>query len=129
MAIAVDDFRTSWVISFVLRIFPFDSCAAAFAKRGLVTERLTGATFAQRRFRDEEEFENSLALFAVGVEATGLESEGLFHAGLMLSRPEADAKAAPLDDIVTVASGRGRPIGPRYVYVGGSDASQVTLEP
>ena len=119
-----------WIISFVLRMFPFDSFAAMFAKRGLVTERLAGATFIQRRFRDAEEFESSLAtLAALGVDATGLESEGLFHADLILSRPEADARAAPLKDIVTVASGRGRPIGPRYVHVEGNEGLQVALEP
>lgn len=119
-----------WIISFVLRLFPFDSLAATFAERGLVTERLGGATFIQRRFRDAEEFESSLAtLAALGVDATGLESEGLFHADLILSRPEADARAAPLESIVTVASGRGRPIGPRYVHVEGNEGLQVALEP
>ncbi|WLA81661.1 hypothetical protein [Bradyrhizobium elkanii] len=122
--------KRPWIISFVLRMFPFDSLAATFEKRGLVTERLTGATFIQRRFRDAEEFESCLAsLAALGVDATGLESEGLFHADLMLSRPEADARAAPLKDIVTVASGRGRPIGPRYVHIEGDDGLQVALEP
>ncbi|MGX1104732.1 MULTISPECIES: class I SAM-dependent methyltransferase [Bradyrhizobium] len=122
--------KRPWIISFVLRMFPFDSLAATFEKRGLVTERLTGATFIQRRFRDAEEFESCLAsLAALGVDATGLESEGLFHADLMLSRPEADARAAPLKDIVTVASGRGRPIGPRYVHIDGDDGLQVALEP
>jgi hypothetical protein len=111
-------------------MFPFDSLAATFAKRGLVTERLAGATFIQRRFRDAEEFEGSLStLAALGIDATGLESEGLFHADLILSRPEADARAAPLKDIVTVASGRGRPIGPRYVHVAGNEGLQVALEP
>ncbi|MCP1850089.1 MULTISPECIES: class I SAM-dependent methyltransferase [unclassified Bradyrhizobium] len=119
-----------WIISFVLRMFPFDSLAATFARRGLVTERLAGATFIQRRFRDADEFESCLAsLAALGVDATGLESEGLFHADLILSRPEADARATPLQDIVTVASGRGRPIGPRYVHVEGSKGLQVALEP
>lgn len=122
--------KTPWVISFVLRMFPFDSLAATFAERGLVTERLAGVTFIQRRFRDAEEFENSLATLAkIGVDATGLETEGLFHADLILSRPEADARAMPLDDIVTVASGRGRPIAPRYVHVESDDGLQVTLEP
>jgi hypothetical protein len=122
--------KRPWIISFVLRMFPFDSLAATFEKRGLVTERLTGATFIQRRFRDAEEFESCLAsLAALGVDATGLESEGLFHADLMLSRPEADARAAPLKHIVTVASGRGRPIGPRYVHIEGDDGLQVALEP
>jgi hypothetical protein len=95
-----------------------------------VTERLTGATFIQRRFRDAEEFESSLSTLAdLGIDATGLESEGLFHADLILSRPEADVRAVPLKDIVTVASGRGRPIGPRYVHVAGNEGSQVALEP
>ena len=119
-----------WIISFVLRMFPFNPLAAAFAQRGLVTERLAGATFIQRRFRDAEEFESSLATLAsLGVDATGLESEGLFHADLILSRPEADARAAPLEDIVTVASGRGRPIGPRYVHVESNEGLQIALEP
>lgn len=122
--------KRPWIISFVLRMFPYDSLAATFEKRGLVTERLTGATFIQRRFRDAEEFERSLAtLAALGIDATGLESEGLFHADLILSRPASDARAAPLEDIVTVASGRGRPIGPRYVHVGSHEGLQVTLEP
>jgi hypothetical protein len=119
-----------WIISFVLRMFPFDALARTFARRGLVTERLSGVTFVQRRFRDAEEFENSLAnLAAADVDPTGLESEGLLHADLILSRPEADARVAPLEDIVTVASGRGRPIAPRYVHVESNDGPRVTLEP
>ncbi|WOH80268.1 class I SAM-dependent methyltransferase [Bradyrhizobium sp. BEA-2-5] len=122
--------KRPWIISFVLRMFPFDSLAATFAKHGLVSQRLTGATFIQRRFRDAEEFESCLAaLTRLGVDATGLESEGLFHADLILSRPETDARANPLEDIVTVASGRGRPIGPRYVHVEGNEGLQVALEP
>jgi SAM-dependent methyltransferase len=122
--------KRPWIISFVLRMFPFESLAATFAKRGFVTERLAGATFIQRRFRDAEEFESSLAtLAALGIDPTGLESEGLFHADLILSRPEADVRAVPLEDIVTVASGRGRPIGPRYVHVEGNEGLQVALEP
>ena len=122
--------RPPWIISFVLRMFPFDALAKEFARRGLVTERLGGATFVQRRFRDAEEFEGTLnALAAVGIDASGLETEGLFHADLIVSRPEADAKACSLEDIVTVASGRGRPIGSRYVYVDDGDGLRVTLEP
>ncbi|WP_458760329.1 class I SAM-dependent methyltransferase [Afipia sp. TerB] len=122
--------KTPWIVSFVLRMFPFESLAATFAERGLVTERLSGVTFIQRRFRDAEEFESSLATLAkLGIDATGLETEGLFHADLILSRPEADARALPLEDIVTVASGRGRPIAPRYVHVESDDGLQVTLEP
>jgi hypothetical protein len=119
-----------WIISFVLRMFPYDAIEKNFTQRGLVTERLSGVTFVQRRFRDAEEFENSLAtLAAAQIDPTGLESEGLFHADLILSRPEADVRAAPLEDIVTVASGRGRPIAPRYVHVESNDGPRVTLEP
>ncbi|HRO00515.1 class I SAM-dependent methyltransferase [Nitrobacter sp.] len=122
--------RKPWIISFVLRMFPYDALEKTFAERGLVTEKLGGVTFIQRRFRDAEEFENSLAtLAAAQIDSTGLESEGLFHADLILSRPEADARIASLEDIVTVASGRGRPIAPRYVHVESDDGLQVTLEP
>ena len=72
---------SSWVISFVLRMFPYDGFIESFARRGLVTERLRWATFVQRRFRDEAEFEQTLAsLEAQGIDPTGIESEGLFQA-------------------------------------------------
>jgi len=119
-----------WVISFVLRMFPYDRLADALAEHGLVTERLAGATFVQRRFRSPEEFEGTLtALAARGVDTMGMESEGLFHAELYLSRPEADVQALPLDQLVTVTSGRNRPVGPRYVYAGTEEGPQVTIEP
>ena len=69
--------------------------AVQSSSRGLVTERLSGVTFVQRRFRDAEEFENSLAtLAATDIDPTDLESEGLLHADLILSRPKADAQPA-----------------------------------
>ena len=117
-----------WIISFVLRMFPYDSFAAMFAEHGLVTERLASAVFAQRRFRDLAEFECSLAqLTARGVDTTAVESEGLLHAELYVSRPKSDVQAAPLESIVKVCSGRNRPIGTRYVKVGESDP-RVALE-
>ena len=119
-----------WIISFVLRMFPFDAMAKTFERYGLVTERLAGATFVQRRFRDAEEFESSLgALAARGIDATGLETEGLFHADLFLSRPAEDVRAARLNEIVTIASGRGRPIGPRFVRVEKEQGLEIALEP
>lgn len=119
-----------WVISFVLRMFPYDKLAGALAEHGLVTERLAGATFVQRRFRNADEFEGSLAALAArGVDTEGLESEGLFHAELYLSRPEADVRALPLEELVTVTSGRNRPVGPRFVHVETDEGIQVALEP
>jgi len=119
-----------WVISFVLRMFPYDGLADALSKYGLVTERLAGATFVQRRFRDVEEFTGSLAeLAARGIDTTGFESEGRFQAELFVSRPAADVRAAPLGDVVTVTSGRNRPVGARYVQVGSGDSVRIALEP
>jgi hypothetical protein len=72
-----------WIVSFVLRMFPYDALAATLAEYGLVTERLAGATFVQRRFRDVEEFTKTLASLAErGVDTTGFESEGRFQAEL-----------------------------------------------
>lgn len=122
--------QTPWIISFVLRMFPYDPLAKVFAERGLVTERLQGATFVQRRFRDTEEFERTIAtLEERGIDTAGFESEGLFQADLFLSRPEPDAQAQPLEELVTVTSGRNKAVGPRYVQFKTDDGTQITLEP
>jgi hypothetical protein len=120
--------RTPWIISFVLRMFPYDDLASAFADRGLVTERLTSAIFVQRRFRNVEEFNNTLGeLSSRGLDTCGFESDGLLRAELYLSRPKKDVEAAPLEKIVTVCSGRNRPTGTRYVRVGSAE-DKVALE-
>lgn len=101
--------RRPWIVSFVLRMFPYERIAEALAKQGLVTEKLASVTFVQRRFRDASESEQTLAsLTAMDLDVTGLEAEGQLHAELYVSRPEADIQAAPLDQIVTVANGRNR---------------------
>jgi len=119
-----------WVVSFVLRMFPYEPLSEAFEAYGLVTERLAGATFVQRRFRDVEEFQGTLAALAEsGIDTTGLESEGRFHAELFVSRPLADVRAAPLGEIVKVTSGRNRPVGARYVQVETERGVRIALEP
>jgi hypothetical protein len=120
--------RTPWIVSFVLRMFPYDSLASVFAEHGLVTERLASAVFVQRRFRDISEFDSTLqALRERRVQTDGFESDGLLRAELYLSRPAADAWSAPIDDIVTVCSGLNRPVGTRYVKVA-EDEAEVALE-
>jgi SAM-dependent methyltransferase len=120
--------RPPWIISFVLRMFPYDSFIDAFAEHRLVTERLTSAVFVQRRFHDLAEFEGSLdQLASRGIDTRGFESDGLLRAELYVSRPQNDVETAPLESIVTVCSGRNRPIGTRYVRVG-SDERRVALE-
>lgn len=122
--------RAPWIISFVLRMFSYEPMARLFAEHGLVTERLAGVTFSQRRFRDEQEFAHTLRVLRdSGVATEGIESQGLFHAELFVSRPEADVRAAPLPMIVTACSGQQRPMGSRYVLVGGSDGAQIVVEP
>jgi SAM-dependent methyltransferase len=121
--------QVPWVISFVLRMFPYDRFEKVMGSYGLVTEKLASATFVQRRFRDEEEFEGTLeTLSQIGVDPTGFESEGLTHAELYLSRPAEDVRAMSLDEIVTVTSGRNRPIGARYVRVETGNGLQVAIE-
>jgi hypothetical protein len=122
--------RAPWVISFVLRMFPHEPLARMFADYGLVTERLAGATFAQRRFRDATEFEQTLnVLHNRGIETAGLETQGLFLAELYVSRPAADVRAAPLGDLVTVCNGMQRPVGTRYVMVQHDEGNRIVLEP
>jgi SAM-dependent methyltransferase len=119
-----------WIISFVLRMFPYDDFQALFEEHGLVTEHLDSALFTQRRFIDLAEFERCLAqLAARGLDSRGLESRGLLQAGLYVSRPANDVRHASLDDIVTISVGRNRPTGPRYVHVPTLDGQQVALEP
>ncbi len=122
--------KPPWVVSFVLRMFPYEPIAAELAKRGLVTEKLAGATFVQRRFRDVKEFTDCLTtLEKLNIDTKGLEAEGRFQAELFVSRPRADVEAAPLAKIVKVVSGRNRTIGTRYVRVGRGADAQVMRVP
>ena len=120
---------TPWIISFVLRMFPYDDFIAAFEERGMITEKLTSTMFVQRRFRDEAEFERTLAALAMrGIDTQGFEANGLFQAELFLTRPEEDVKALPLEDIVTVSSGRFHSLGARYVQVGEQGKTRIAME-
>ena len=104
-----------WVASLVLRMFPYDSIAAELARFGLVTEKLEGVTFVQRRFHSAEEFDQSMALLeGRGIDPTGKEAEGLLHAELYLSRPAAET-GKKLQEIVSITSGAHRRYGRRFV--------------
>lgn len=122
--------RPVWVVSFVLRMFPYDDLQSLFDERGLVTEHLESALFAQRRFIDLAEFERCLAQIAGrGLDSRGFESRGLLQADLYVSRPTSDVRYARLEDVVTISVGRNRPTGPRYVHVPTLEGQQVALEP
>lgn len=107
--------RSPWVVSFVLRMFPYESIEQELAQHGLVTEKLGGVTFVQRRFHSETELEATLnAVLARGLDPQGKETEGLYHAELFVSRPESDIRDNPLSEIVSVTSGENRRYGRRY---------------
>jgi hypothetical protein len=110
--------RVPWVVSFCLRMFSYDDVAGALGRVGLETEKLQSAAFVQRRFRDEEEAAGVLGLLAKrGIDPNGFESDGLLFAELFVSRPPEHIAAAPLDQMVTIASGRNINFGPRLVEV------------
>lgn len=113
---ATDD--PPWVVSFCLRMFDYTPIAERLEQAGLVTEKLPSATFVQRRFRDEDEAGEVLDILkSRGIDPIGLESEGLLLAELFVSRPKKDVMAQPLQDLITVTSGRHMNFGPRLMQV------------
>lgn len=104
-----------WIASFVLRMFPYSRLTGLFDTAGMVTEKLGGVTFIQRRFHSEEECVGVLAkLEGQGIDPAGKEAGGLLHAELFLSRPRGEADDLPLEDIVSVTSGGDRRFGRRF---------------
>ena len=90
-----------WVAAMVLRMYPYDAIAATLAESGLVTERLAGATFPQRRFADDRERTAAVdAVLARGLDPAGLEDDGCFHAELFVSRAAADVERQPLAELL-----------------------------
>jgi hypothetical protein len=83
----------------VLRQFSFDEIAERLAAFDLVTEKLPGVTFRQRRFRDANERDGAFsAVRAAGRDPDNLESDGYFHAEFYLARPAGEI-AAPIVDM------------------------------
>lgn len=98
--------RPAWVASFVLRMFPYDDIAATLSEQGLVTEPYEGATFVQRRFASRDEMEAAIrAVEGRGIDTDGLETEGLYHADLFVSRPREETIRQPIQKLVNVVSG------------------------
>ncbi|MGH3578528.1 MAG: class I SAM-dependent methyltransferase, partial [Mycobacterium sp.] len=80
-----------WLAIFVLRVFDYAPIAELLGDYGLVTDRLPG-TFPQRQFADATE--RAAALRDVrrrGLDPTGRESAGWFHADCFVSRPASQA--------------------------------------
>lgn len=88
--------RMPWVAAFALRWVSYDRISEILSDYGLVTEKLAGRTFTQRRFTDDAEREYVLEeLMKMGVDTTGKEDTGWYHANFYLSRPAEEAKIPP----------------------------------
>ena len=100
VAEARPDGRAPWVATLPARLVDYGPLSELFSRHGLVTERLSSRTFPQRRFADAAEREHVLRQLAdIGVDPTGKEEEGWYHADLYLSRPAEDAKV-PVDELL-----------------------------
>jgi hypothetical protein len=90
-----------WFASFVLRMFPFDSIAEVLARYGYVTEKLVSTTFVQRRFASSAEQARVIdKIHRLGLETTGKEAGGKYHAEFFLSRPAEEMSVLPLTEIL-----------------------------
>ena len=102
--LSVDRPTPPWVAAWVLRIYPYDAIAETLSGHGLVTEKLDGVTFRQRRFASQDEQAAAVdGVTALGLDPSGLEADGRFHAELFVSRPAADAAQQPLRELLAGA--------------------------
>lgn len=94
------DGRAPWVATLPARLVDYGPLSALFSRHGLVTEKLFARTFPQRRFADVTEREHVLRQLAdMGVDPSGREEEGWYHADLYLSRPAREASKVPVDEL------------------------------
>ena len=92
--------RLPWVAAFALRWVSYEEISDALSSYGLVTEKLEGHTFTQRRFTDDTEREYVLEeLEKMGVDSTGKEDTGWYHADFYLSRPIEEAEV-PIETLL-----------------------------
>jgi hypothetical protein len=98
--IAEEDGRLPWIAVFALRWVSYDDISEVLSSFGLVTEKLAGHTFTQRRFTGAEEREYVLEELAeMDVDTTGREDTGWYHANFYLSRPIEEANM-PLEAVL-----------------------------
>jgi hypothetical protein len=90
-----------WVVAFVLRVVPYKQVEDSLSRFGLVTEKLEGRTFPQRRFANAQERESVLrGLARLDVDVSGIESNGYLHTELYVSRPPQDVASQPLESLI-----------------------------
>jgi len=92
--------RPPWMALFALRMFPFADIAAALKARGYTVFHLRGQTFRQRRFAGADERTEVLArLASLGIDPTGRELDGWYHAEFFLALPEDEEAEPPLANL------------------------------
>jgi SAM-dependent methyltransferase len=95
--------RVPWLAVFALRWVSYEDISEVLSSYGLVTEKLDGHTFTQRRFTDVGEREYVLEeLAGMGIDTTGKEDTGWYHADFYLSRPVEEAEI-PLETLLSPA--------------------------
>ncbi|GKT51186.1 uncharacterized protein ColSpa_11367 [Colletotrichum spaethianum] len=89
IAACVEDPGSLWMVTFVLRVFSFEDVAEKLREEhGLVTEKVEGMTFRQRRFTSSEEQRAAVEdIRRKGLDERGLEGDGWFRAECWVTRP------------------------------------------
>ena len=99
----VDEGRDPWVAVLALRWVSYGKISAVLGEHGLVTEKLEGRTFEQRRFADGEERDYVCEeLEKMGIDPKGKEDEGSYHAEFYLSRPAKHVEEASVEELVGI---------------------------
>lgn len=94
-----------WLAAMCLRWIDFDPIAEAAQDRDMVVHHLEGVTFPQRRFADDHEQHHVLEeLDRIGVDPSGVETDGYHHAELYVVHPADEALPAPLQEIIPAAT-------------------------
>lgn len=89
------------VAAFALRWVDYQPIADTLRRYGLVTEKLAGTTFPQRRFADDAEQAYVLdQLTEMEINPTGKEDEGEYHAELYISRPVAEVARTTINELL-----------------------------
>lgn len=91
--------RVPWVAAFALRWVYYEEISDVLSGYGLVTEKLSGHTFTQRRSTDEERDYVLGKLASMGVDPTGKEDGGWHHTDFYLSRPTGEA-GEPVEELL-----------------------------